>query len=133
MKRQDCTDQFLLGYLDTALFTTDPNPPGGCDYIESGRAEEMFEMLPESFIKKAQADCAKFQIENAEHLEGAGSDWQNGSDFWYARNGHGVGFWDRGYPDEVSEPLTEACKKFGECYDLDESDLSEMDSLPYPP
>ena len=33
------TDPFLRGYILTALFTTDPNPPGGCDYAESGRAE----------------------------------------------------------------------------------------------
>lgn len=134
MRRKDCTDQFLLGYLDTALFTTDPNQPGGCDYVESGRSEEMFDRLPSSFIAKAQSDCTKFQIENANLLSKAGSAWQNGSDFWYTRQRHGVGFWDRGYPDEVADPLTESCHRFGECYELDESDLENEESeLPYPP
>lgn len=74
------------------------------------------ESLPDWFIEQAQKDCAKFQAENAELLTKAGDDWQNGSDFWYTRNGHGVGFWDRGYPDDVADPLTEACKKYGEAY-----------------
>jgi hypothetical protein len=46
VKRSDCTDPFLRGYLDAALFTTDENPPGGCDYVECGRADEMFPALP---------------------------------------------------------------------------------------
>jgi len=115
MKREEC-NEFLRGYLDAALFTTDAHPPGGCDYIESGRADEMFPNLPDYFIKEAAEDCAKFQADNAELLAKAGDDWQNGSDFWYTRCGHGVGFWDRGYPDEVADPLTEACEKCGEAW-----------------
>lgn len=127
MKRTDCTDPFLRGYLDCALFTTDPHPPGGCDYIESGRSVELFPKLPEPFIEKAKTDCAKFESENAELLAKAGDFEQNGSDFWYTRNGHGIGFWDRDYPDDVADPLTEAAEKFGEVYDLDVSDLCQCD------
>ena len=107
---------FLRGYLDAALFTADENPPSGCDYVESGRASEMYPSLPDWFVNKAREACQKFRNENAELLLNAGDDWQYGADFWYTRNGHGVGFWDRGYPDEVADPLTEACKKFGEHY-----------------
>lgn len=121
MKRTEA-DPFLRGYLDAALFTTDPEPPSGCDYVESGRADELFPQLPEWFIleaRKASADfCYRCCGKNL--LERAGDPWRNGSDFWYTRNGHGVGFWDRGYPDDVAEPLTAICKQFGEHYLLAE-------------
>lgn len=115
MKRNEC-DPFLRGYLDAALFTTDAHSPSGCDYVECGRADEMFPKLPDYFIEQARKDCAKFQAENGALLAQAGDDSQNGADFWYTRNGHGVGFWDRGYADEIADPLTEACEKFGEAW-----------------
>lgn len=116
------TDPFLCGYLDAALFTTDEHPPSGVDYVASGRADQLFPNLPEWFIEQAKKDCAEFQAENTELLTKAGDAWQNGSDFWYTRNGHGVGFWDRGYADEIADPLTEACKQYGEAY-LDPEDI----------
>lgn len=115
MKRNE-TPEFLRGYCDAALFTTDEHPPSGCDYAESGRADEMFPSLPPDFIQQATEDCTRFQDANRELLAKAGDDWQNGADFWYTRNGHGVGFWDRGYPDDIADPLTEAAHKCGEHY-----------------
>ena len=127
MKRHECTDPFLRGYLDAALFTTDPHPPGGSDYVECGRSDEMFPRLSAEFIERAKADCAKFETENADALANAGSFEQNGMDFWYTRNGLGVGFWDRDYLDSVADPLTDAAHKFGECHDLDVSDLCQCE------
>lgn len=112
-------DSFTRGYLETALFTTDPHPPSGCDYVESGRADEMFPLLPAEFIADAKRDCEKFKTENAALLEQAGDDWQNGSDFFYTRHSHGVGFWSRGYPDDVADALTAASTKFLQA-DLDQ-------------
>lgn len=40
---------------------------------------------------------------------------QIGRDFWLTRNGHGVGFWDRGF-GELGEKLSNVAKYFGECY-----------------
>lgn len=116
MKTRSNLDSFLRGYCDAALFTTDSNPPSGQDYVESGRADEMFPSLPAYFLEKAQKDCEKFQAENSALLEQAGDSWQNGTDFWYTRNRHGVGFWDRGYPDDVADALTDAAHKYGEHY-----------------
>ena len=115
MKRHEA-DPFLQGYLDAALFTTDESAPGGCDYVKCGRADELFPALPEYFIEQARQDCAAFTVANAPLLDRAGDPWQNGADFWYTRNGHGVGFWDRGYADEVAKPLSAAADKFGEVY-----------------
>lgn len=38
-----------------------------------------------------------------------------GRDFWYTRNGHGVGFWDRGL-GEVGDRLSDIAREFGECH-----------------
>ncbi len=119
MKRIDAP-YFLRGYLDTALFTTDPTPPSGCDYVESGRADELFPALPAWFVDQAIKDCEAFETANAALLSQAGDSWQNGMDFWYTRNHHGVGFWDRDYPDEVGDGLTLAAHKCGEHYLLAE-------------
>lgn len=35
-----------------------------------------------------------------------------GRDFWYTRNGHGVGFWDRGL-GEVGDKLSDIAREFG--------------------
>lgn len=112
MKRQDCTDPFLRGYLDAALFTTDPKPGQG-DYVESGRADEMFSRIPEPFLWRAKADCARFEEQNATLLAQAGDAWQNGCDLFYSRNGHGCGYFDRGYPDEIGDALQDAARKMG--------------------
>lgn len=39
---------------------------------------------------------------------------QCGHDFALTRNGHGAGYWDRGY-GKVGEQLTDACKPYGSC------------------
>lgn len=36
-----------------------------------------------------------------------------GRDFWYTRNGHGVGFWDRGLGD-IGDKLSDIAREFGE-------------------
>lgn len=120
MKRQDCKDPFLRGYLDAALFTTDPEPPAGSDYVECGRADELYPALDDAFIASAKADCAKFESENESLLSQAGDYDRNGADFWYTRNHHGVGFWDRGYDDDVATKLTKSARQAGEHYLLAE-------------
>lgn len=123
MKRQEA-DSFLQGYLDAALFTTDTDPPSGWDYVESGRADEMFPALPDWFITQAKKDCAEFVVKACNLLDRAGDPWRNGSDFFYTRNGHGVGFWDQGYAEEISKPLTALAHSFG-THDLCPEDIGQ--------
>ncbi len=118
MKRTECTDPFLRAYLDAALWTTDPSPGQG-DYVESGRSLDIWPLIPADFISAAKVDCAKFEAENAELLEKAGDFEQNGHDFWLSRNGHGSGFFDHDYDENVRDGLQEAARRFGECW-LDE-------------
>jgi hypothetical protein len=108
-------DEFTQAYLEAAFFTDEERLKE--EATEKGLDPEQhdFDWSPEA-LTKAQEDCAKFQKENQELLDQAGDVQQNGHDFWYTRNGHGVGFWDRGYDDAVADPLTEACKAFHEAY-----------------
>ncbi len=105
---------FLRGYIEAALFTTDAHAPGGCDYAECGRADELAPELPAWWVKEADDACRGFQEANSALLAKAGDDEQNGRDFWYSRNGHGAGFFARGYTDEIGDALNDAAKAFGE-------------------
>jgi len=114
--RDNIDNLFLRGYLDAALFTEDPNPPGGCDYVQCGRADEMYSAFPADFVQQARKDCERFQSDNAHTLECVDDLEQAGSDFWYDRQGHGVGARDRGYTSWIGPALAMAAKKFREVY-----------------
>jgi hypothetical protein len=62
--------------------------------------------------KEEVKECSDFQKLNRVALEGAGDPSQNGHDFFLTRNGHGAGFWGRGY-GEVGDRLSAACKSYG--------------------
>lgn len=91
------------------------------DHDEEPRAEDAQGFAP-SAVKWAQADCAKFQRENAEALalayehggeRGEYDESSAGHDFFLTREGHGAGFWDRGL-GEIGETLSEAARRYGE-------------------
>ena len=115
-------NEFTRHYVVAALWTSEPE-----DEATSGDFEQyglsLVENVSEDWLEQAAKDCAKFQAENEGSLELAGSDRQNGHDFWLTRNRHGVGFWDRGYPKEVGDWLTKASEAFGEAYLDWETDL----------
>lgn len=114
-------NEFTLGYVLAALWLSDPSPGQG-DYTETGLS--LVDSIPLYWMEQAIADCDRFQAENETLLEQAGSDSQNGHDFWLTRNRHGAGFWDRGYPDEIGDALKKASQKFGEAY-LDWEELTQ--------
>jgi len=102
------SDPFLRGYVTAALWTTDPSPGSG----EYHATPDMLARIPEDWEKEAVADCDDFQQANEEDLANAGDDERNGVDFWLTRNGHGAGFWDRGYGD-AGKRLSKAAKVYG--------------------
>lgn len=70
--------------------------------------------LSDECREQMEADCTAFIAYcEAEGIELPEDDTQNGHDFWLSRNGHGAGFWDRGY--ENGDALHAAAKTFGEC------------------
>ena len=111
-------DKFTRAYLECALWSTtdDNDTPLDQEHSIYDFADDVLDL--------AMADCARFQLENADMLARAyssevyieGHRYDEGSaghDFWLTRNGHGAGFWDRGL-DDVGEALTKACEAFGE-------------------
>ncbi len=117
---------FLEAYMTAALWSTthtiDPiNPDDEDAEGETRNLDDDFSILdihPDT-VKEMAKDCAKFQTENRLHLLAAYkregyTESSAGHDFWLTRNGHGVGFWDRGL-GVVGDTLTAAAKQFKEC------------------
>jgi hypothetical protein len=127
-------DSFTQGYIEAMFFTDcepgtvrpDPDePPGSVRFARVWNPETdsslpgdvTFANLAPAALAKAVADCQAFQTANTAMLERAYvlgeaqasyDESAAGRDFWYTRNGHGVGYWDRGL-GEVGIALAAAC------------------------
>jgi len=112
-------DEFTLAYIECALWSTnDESTPAGGEPLDTNYAVDS--LTPET-LESIAADCKRFQEENADdiaagpdHPEYTAAAERAGHDFWLTRNGHGAGFWDGDWGDELGERLTAACKKYGE-------------------
>lgn len=104
-------DSFELGFFECALWSSNDES----DEYGGEPLDKNYEVgdIAEETLLKLKAECDSFREENAELLAQAGDDSQNGHDFWLTRNGHGAGFWDRGY-GPVGDKLSDACKKYNE-------------------
>ena len=94
--------EFIGGYMEAIFFTEDE------EIGESG-VDELSLPAKASIV----SDCAAFYLANKQDLNDAYSNHkynfdQAGRDFWLTRNGHGIGFWDRGM-GEVGQNLSDAC------------------------
>ena len=102
-------DRFLQAYIAAALWSsTDELTPEGGDFLDKKYGHD--DLAPET-LAKMQADCDKFQAENAQDIEGR--EEQAGHDFLLTRQHAGCGFWDGDWP-EAGDRLTQACKKYPE-------------------
>jgi len=118
-------DAFTQGYVEALFFTSECPQVDTEESMSAEHQADMFEgrtsgsipgdvgfsdLAPDS-LARIIADCAAFQSDNAELLELAYSrDYsaeQAGRDFWFTRNGHGVGFWNR---DALDAPWDEKAK-----------------------
>ena len=87
--------------------------------------------LSKAASEKCATDCREFIAGNLqewqEYLVCDGTAWsQAGQDFWLTRNGHGVGFWDRGLND-LGERLSKAAKVYGPCDPYLNSETNEVE------
>lgn len=111
-------ERFIDGYIEAALWA-DCYPPDSDPDEEIGGREHL-ELRP-GVRERMSVDCRAFIAANEADLllystsRGVEADYA-GHDFWLTRNGHGVGFWDRGL-GELGDRLTAAADKFGEAYD----------------
>ena len=104
----------VRAYIECIYFT---------DTGDTDQPEPDAPLHPQS-IRKVAKDVKRF-IEVAREQ---GGNWlvnaltdnaeQAGRDFWFTRNGHGVGFWDtgRGWTEEQGDLLTQCAEMFGESY-----------------
>ena len=134
-------DAFTRGYVAAALWSsTDNADEGGGDPLDKNYSVSD---IDSDTMEQMKRDCAKFQRENEKDLDlayeldanarhgAAKTDYDQdhaGHDFWLTRNGHGVGFWDRGLGD-IGDRLTEASKRFGE-FDLYVGDDGKVHGSP---
>lgn len=121
-------DAFTRGYIECALWAAS----AGVDIADDGTVTEnhdndmsfeehnfgVDDIAPDSLACLIE-ECAEFQRANERLLAIATqqipgrTDAQHGHDFWLTRNGHGCGFWDRGYRFGIGDALTAAAEHAG--------------------
>lgn len=99
--------QFSRAYIQAALWSSsdDNDIPLDRNYSYKDIAIHTLQVM--------QIDCDRFQAENFDDIESTEDIEQCGHDYWLTRNGHGAGFWDGDYPEELGQRLTKASEKFG--------------------
>ena len=115
-----CPEYFYLAYLEAAVWSSTDDDGEPIERLDLDVSEET--------KAEMRADCDRFYDDN-EHLITSENclrqspysryscDEQAGHDFWFTRNGHGVGFWETSdWEAEAGEQLTNASKAFGEYY-----------------
>jgi len=107
--------KFFDQYLETALWsTTDNSTESGGDPLDDnyGVGDIDQESIDKAIVETNDFIKAnRVNLEKVSELFGA-SEGDHGHDFWLTRNGHGAGFWDRGY-GELGDKLSKAAKVYG--------------------
>lgn len=98
-------DKFVRAYLECALWSSTDDEGNPLD------AGHDLSDISEDAVKSAIYDCDSFR-EPAGDMLTEWSDEQAGHDFWLTRNGHGAGFWARGW--KFGDELSELARSFGE-------------------
>lgn len=101
-------DTFTQGYVEAMFFTS----TGTRDDDDLEHAT--FGELSAEAIDRIKRDCETFQAAHADTLakiyENSTYDAADmGRNFWYSRNGHGTGFWDRDL-GATGDALHNACR-----------------------
>jgi hypothetical protein len=104
-EKQEIINQILEHYLICALWTDEEHLREENENVDLN----IYNISTVSKIKCIE-DIKKF-------LKLAGNAVKNispemlGHDIWLTRNGHGAGFWDRGYNENISKKLCESAKE----------------------
>lgn len=105
---------FIAGYIEALFFAETATDSNGeeidtlAGYELSAAARDECEQACARFLDwhGAKVDLAIAGSDDYDHS-------QAGRDFWFTRQGHGVGFWDRGL-GMVGDDLSDAARSFGE-------------------
>ncbi len=97
-------------------------------HIDSDELSETSDLSPEAHADAAREvrlflEAAKPVLDEITHTAE-----RVGHDFWLTRQGHGAGFWDGDWPEEIGEKLTALAEQFGQvdCYACDDGSGSLM-------
>jgi hypothetical protein len=103
--------KFVQGYIEALFFT---ESAASCYTMENWNSEETQEAVREGQADGNLPSDAGFT--DLHHVyAGDYSEIQAGRDFWFTRNGHGVGFWNRDL-GQVGDDLADIAREFGEVY-----------------
>jgi hypothetical protein len=118
-------DTFTRAYVECALWSTnDESDEQGGEPLD--RNYDVRNIEPETLARMAE-DCQEFQRQAGEAIV---SDLARaGHDFWLTRNGHGAGFWDGDWEEQIGEQLTKLSEGFGE-FDLYVTDDGQVAGYP---
>lgn len=124
----------VQGYIEALFFTesnemfdsAEWNSPTVQKALEEGTVsgsipkDAGYADLDPATLAEILADCKAFEESAADLLaiaytRGDYDEIQAGRDFWFTRNGHGVGFWDRQQldADGLGDRLSKRARKFG--------------------
>jgi hypothetical protein len=102
---EEWVKDFENAYVECALWAS-------YDTDEDGETFQLDEYdLSEEAEEQLRADAREFIDDQGEAMASL-DPGQCGHDYWLSRNGHGAGFWDRGY-GELGERLHKATKPYG--------------------
>jgi hypothetical protein len=102
-------DPFTIAYIEAALWSsTDESDEQGGEPLDANYGLD--DIAPEA-LASILNDCEAFQQDHAEDIGGELE--RAGHDFWLTRNGHGAGFWDGDWDDDIGQRLTDASDVYG--------------------
>lgn len=109
-------DDFAKGYVEAMFFTN-----GDTGDADENKLNNLgVERLTHGAIADIRRDCEAFWNAHKADLETVAELYgidRAGNDFWFTRQGHGVGYWYRNeLPGDVRERLSDAASAFGEAY-----------------
>ena len=115
MNHLNYLNKMFEGYVTCALWssTDETTESGGYPLDDNYSIDDLSDEAKE----KMRKDCREFKLNamfGSENLLEGYLPEQIGHDFWLTRNGHGCGFWDGDYEEEIGEKLTKISKEFGE-------------------
>jgi hypothetical protein len=117
---RNTANDFAKAYAEAALWSESAEIEPHTDLSFTDQGFDI-ENLAEETLDRIIADCAAFEAKYGDLITeencrtGIGADRQAGHDFWFTRNGHGVGFWESSdWESDAGTKLTAGAKAFGE-------------------
>ena len=105
-------DSFLQGYVECALWCSDDDNGEPLDHNYG------VDDIDPATLARMEVDCRDFQqsqeklLDEAQTILALYDNAHAGHDFWLSRNGHGAGYFDRGF-GEVGDKLQAAARIYG--------------------